>query len=128
MTFLNPLLQGSSPDLRLKNLRNGRTLADQVMTAFDSGTRRKGLLGRDSMPESSALILAPTNAIHTFFMRFPIDIAFVTKAGRVLKVRHALPPWRTSGALRAHAVIELPAGALRRADTKAGDELVLVAI
>src|SRR5262245_22915414 len=126
MTFLRPLLDPHAPPHRLANVRSGRIVAERVIVAFDSASRRKGLLGRDSMPEASALILAPTNAIHTFFMQFGIDIAFVTRSGCVLKVCQALPPWRMAGALWAHAAIELPAGALARADTRAGDRLVLV--
>ena len=77
------------------------------------------------MPEGSALIIAPSNAIHTFFMRFPIDVAFVSKSGHVVKVRSAVPPWRMVAALRGYAVIELPAGSLERSDTKVGDVLVI---
>jgi uncharacterized membrane protein (UPF0127 family) len=58
-------------------------------------------------------------------MKFAIDLAFVTKTGEVVKTRTALGPWRMSGAFRAYAVIELPAGALRRSDTKSGDTIVL---
>jgi uncharacterized membrane protein (UPF0127 family) len=71
------------------------------------------------------MIIAPSNAIHTFFMKFPIDIAFVGRDGRVRKIREALPPWRMSAALRAYAVIELPAGAIQRSGTVAGDTLVI---
>jgi uncharacterized membrane protein (UPF0127 family) len=126
MMFLSPLVAEPAASHRLENVRSGRIVAELVTLAFESATRRKGLLGRESLAESSALILAPTNAIHTFFMRFAIDVAFVTKDGRVLKTRHALGPWRVAAALRAHAVIELSAGALSRADTRAGDQLVLV--
>ena len=64
-----------------------------------------------------------TSAIHTFFMRFAIDVAFVSRDGRVLEVRAAVKPWRISGAWRAFAVIELPAGALEQSDTRPGDLL-----
>jgi uncharacterized membrane protein (UPF0127 family) len=124
--FLSPLLDEQAARCRLENARNGRVLAERVITAFDSATRRKGLLGLESWPESSALIIAPTNAIHTFFMQFAIDVAFVRKDGRVLKTHAALRPWRIAAALGANAVIELSAGALGRADTIAGDQLVLV--
>jgi uncharacterized membrane protein (UPF0127 family) len=83
------------------------------------------LLKRDSFPEGSALIIAPSNAIHTFFMRFAIDVAFVTKDGRVLKTRTAMPARRIAASLRAFAVVELPAGALARSDLKPGDQLVI---
>ena len=67
------------------------------------------------MPEGTGLVIAPTNAVHTFFMKFPIDIAFVSKAGRVVKVREAVPARRVVAALRGFAVIELAAGGARRA-------------
>ncbi len=125
VSFLTPVLKNPTAAHRLENDRNGRILAHRVATAFDSSSRRKGLLGRDSLPPESALIIAPTNAIHTFFMRFAIDVAFTSREGRVLKVYRALRPWRIAGALRAHAVIELPAGALMDADTRPGDTLRL---
>jgi uncharacterized protein len=122
-SFLSPLLRTPSGHHRLENTRTGRIVADQLWTAFDSATRRKGLLGRDSMPEGSALLIAPSNSIHTFFMRFPIDIAFVSRDGRVVSVRTALPAWRIAIAFRAYAVVELPAGALARSETLPGDVL-----
>jgi uncharacterized protein len=125
MSFLRPLLRASPGRLRLVNVRNGRVVADHLLTAFDSAARNKGLLGRQSLAEGSALVIAPSNAIHTCFMKFSIDVAFVSKQGRVLKVRVALPPWRAALALRAHAVIELAAGALRQSDTVPGDEFVI---
>lgn len=123
VSFLTPLLRNPAAAHRLESDRSGRILAHQIATAFDSSSRRRGLLGRDGLPAGSALIIAPTNAIHTFFMRFAIDVAFMSKAGRVLKVYRALPPWRVAGALGAHAVIELPPGALRDADIQPGDTL-----
>jgi uncharacterized protein len=122
-SFLAPLLRAPSGNYRLQNTRNGLVVADQLWSAFDSATRKKGLLGRDSMPDGSALLIAPSNAIHTFFMRFPIDIAFVARDGRVVSVRTALPAWRIAFAVRAYAVVELPAGSLARSETVAGDVL-----
>ena len=71
------------------------------------------------------MIIAPSNAIHTFFMKFPIDIAFVGRDGVERKIRSAVAPWRIAAALRAYAVIELRAGALVRANTLIGDTLVI---
>jgi uncharacterized protein len=123
-SFLSPLLR-DPVGRRLLNDRTRRVVAAQILTAFDSASRRTGLLHRDSLPEGSALIIAPSNAIHTFFMRFDIDVAFVAKDGRVVKVRSAVPPWRMSGALRAYAVVELPAGTLGRTETRTGDRLIV---
>ena len=107
------------------NRRTGQTMATQILTAFDSASRRKGLLGRDSLDPGSALVIAPCNSIHTWFMRFAIDVAFVTKDGRILKIRSGLGPWRLSMAARAFAVIELPAGSLASSDTVEGDRVFL---
>ena len=125
VSFLNPLLHAAAGDLSLRNERTGLTIATTLLAAFDSKARRTGLLRHASLAAGTALIIAPTNAIHTFFMRFAIDVAFVAKDGRVVKVRTALPPWRVAAALGAHAVIELPPGTLGRSDTKPGDRLVI---
>jgi uncharacterized protein len=124
-SFLDPLLRRDAPALALVNGRNERILARTLTTAFDSASRRRGLLKHDSLPADSALIIAPTNAIHTFFMRFAIDVAFVRRDGRVVKLRRALRPWRIAAALRGFAVVELPAGALDRAEILPGDTLRL---
>ena len=71
------------------------------------------------------MIIAPTPAVHTVGMRFPIDIAVVTQDGRLVKSRSGVPPSRIVAALRGFAVIELPAGTLHRHDTVDGDRLVI---
>src|SRR5215204_4445846 len=123
-SFLDPLLRSGATGHVLDNERTRTVVADQLMTAFDSASRRKGLLGRDVLSTSNALIIAPSNAVHTFFMRFPIDVAFVGRDGRIIKIRAALPPWRMTASLRGFAVIELPAGTLARSNTVCGDRLI----
>jgi len=124
--FVAPLLRRSSIALCLRNERNGRVLADSVLAAFDSKTRRAGLLGHDSLPDNQAMVIAPTNAVHTWFMRFSIDLAFVDRTGRVVKTYQSVKPWRVAGAFRAYAVVELAAGSLARNDTVPGDILEIV--
>ena len=123
-SFLGPLLRDDSAAYLLENTRAGTVVAERVLTAFDSAQRRKGLLGRDALAEGSALIIAPCNAVHTFFMRFAIDIAFVARDGRVVKTRSAVRPSRIAFAVRAFATLELPAGALARSSTVQGDRLI----
>jgi uncharacterized protein len=123
-TFLRPLLRNPG-NHSLRNERTGAVLAMHVLGAFDSASRRTGLLRHESFPEGSAIIIAPSNAIHTFFMRFAIDVAFVSKDGRVVKIRAGVPPWRMSAALRAYAVVELPAGTLEKTGTRRGDRLIV---
>ena len=123
-SFLDPLLRPGATTYVLENTRTRITLAERLLTAFDSASRRRGLLGRDGLPPGTALIIAPSNAVHTFFMRFPIDVAFVARNGRVIKVRPAVPPWRATASLRGFTVIEFPAGTLERSGTVAGDHLI----
>jgi uncharacterized membrane protein (UPF0127 family) len=105
--------------------RNGEVVASAVELAGTSETRRRGLLGRDSLDPSAAIIIAPTSAIHTFFMRFVIDVAFVNREGRVLKIAHDLKPWRMAASLRGFAVVEMSAGCMRRSGVVVGDRFVL---
>jgi uncharacterized membrane protein (UPF0127 family) len=123
--FLMPLIREAHGAFELRNQRTGTLIARTVIPAFEPAARRKGLLGRDSLPAGSAMVIAPTNAIHTFWMRFAIDVVFVTRMGKVVTVRRNVPPWRAVVALRGYAVIELPAGALAADDVIAGDMLTL---
>jgi uncharacterized membrane protein (UPF0127 family) len=123
-SFLSPLLRAESIAHVLENARTQRVIADRLLTAFDSRSRRQGLLGRDGLPDGTALIIAPSNAVHTFFMRFSIDLLFVRRDGDVINVRSAVRPWRMAVSLRAFAVIELPAGSLAQSKTIVGDRLI----
>ncbi len=125
-SFLSGLRKGGLP-LGLTNRRTGRLLASAVELAVTSDTRRRGLLGRDSLDPSVAMVIAPCSAVHTFFMRFAIDVVFVDRQGRVLKVVTDLKPWRVAGTLRAHAVIELNAGTLSRTGGLAVGDVLSVA-
>ena len=126
-TFVDPLLRRTRPGIRhnLVNVETGRVVAGRVEAAFDSETRRRGLLGRDGMPEEEALIIAPCNGVHTFFMRFAIDVVFVAKDGRVVKACPRVRPWRTAIAWRAFAAIEGAPGLIERSGTRRGDRLVV---
>jgi uncharacterized membrane protein (UPF0127 family) len=103
-------------------------VATVLELAADSSSRNRGLLGRDSLAPEHALILAPANVVHTFFMRFPIDILFVARDGRVLKVRHSVAARRVAGSLRAFAVIELAAGRVQACATARGDRLSIACV
>ena len=121
--FLKPLL--GRPDVLhvLRNETRGNVLARNIEAALDSRTRRRGLLGRDGLAEGTALIIAPCNAIHTFFMRFPIDVLFVARDGTVVRASENVGPWRMRAALRAFATIEFASGAIRAAGIQRGDRL-----
>jgi uncharacterized membrane protein (UPF0127 family) len=109
-------------------LRNGRTqhlVATRLEAAFDSASRRRGLLGRTVFEQGGAMIIAPCSSIHTFFMRMIIDVLFASREGQVVKTYPALPAWRVAFALRGFAAIELPPGTLHRSETRPGDQLLL---
>jgi uncharacterized membrane protein (UPF0127 family) len=89
-------------------------------------TRAVGLLGRKELPEGQGLWIRPCKSIHTFFMRFPIDVAYLAPDGTVVKTCSRLRPFRLSmGGRQAHSVLELPPGFLARAKVKVGDRLSL---
>ena len=122
--FLQPVLKSAAGYALYVDHRD-EPVATQLETAFDSASRNRGLLGRDGLPPGTALIIAPSNAVHTFSMRFAIDLIFAARDGVVVKVREALPRSRVSFAFRAFAVIELGAGALSGSGVRSGDRLVV---
>jgi uncharacterized membrane protein (UPF0127 family) len=124
--FLEALLDAEASRFVLSNDRTGEILATHLEPAFDSKSRRTGFLGRDSVSPDTALIIAPGNAIHTFFMRFAIDVLFVSKTGAVRTIRRHLKPWRIAVSFGSFATIELAANALAGRDIRAGDLVVLV--
>jgi uncharacterized membrane protein (UPF0127 family) len=103
--------------------RTFSAVATEVEVARTREARRRGLLGRDSLDPGAALMLSPCAAIHTAFMRFAIDVAFLSRDGRVVRVVHDLQPWRIAIAVKAHSVIEFPAGALQQHRVEVGDRL-----
>ena len=124
-SFLDPLLDSPPDRYVLVNDRTGAIVASRLETAFDSAARNKGLLGRDSMPHEAALFIAPCNGVDTFFMRFPIDIVFARRDGRVVRVCHGVRPWRLALAPTAFATVELAAGAARAAGVQKDSRLRL---
>jgi uncharacterized membrane protein (UPF0127 family) len=98
-------------------------LARSAHVADSSRTRRRGLLDRDSLPPGEGLWIKPCEGIHTFFMKFPIDVVYMDKKMRVRKLRPHLGPWRLSICLSAYSVLELPAGTISSSGTARGDVL-----
>ena len=111
--------------MTLTNERTKRSLATSVELADTRRSRRKGLLGRDSMRTDQAMVITPCVAVHTGFMRFAIDVVFIDRDGRAVHIVQDLQPWRMAASFRARAVIEIPAGRVRACDIKVGDLLTL---
>jgi len=109
--------------MQLINARTRTAVASVVELAVTRASRRRGLLGRDALDFSAGMMLAPCAAVHTAFMRFPIDVMFVNRDGVVRKIVRDLKPWRMAASPGAYAVIELAAGVER--DVMPGDRLYL---
>lgn len=107
----------------VRNLNRDTTLADKLEVAASGPRRSKGLLGRKGLGPGEGLWIIPCEAVHTFFMRFPIDLVYLDRKYSVKKVCAGVLPWRISGCLSAHSVLELPAGTIQKTNTERGDVL-----
>ena len=103
--------------LTVKNLTRRTVLATRLEVAVTGPKRNKGLLGRSGLETGGGLWITPCESVHTFFMRFPIDLVYLDRRNRVRKIRSAVGPWR------AHSIIELPAGVVLTTQTQKGDIL-----
>lgn len=101
------------------------TLCDACHVAETPAKRMRGLLGRRELEPGEGLLLRPAPAIHTLFMRFPIDAVFLNGDLRVVHIADRLKPWRMAAAKGASAVLELPAGECERRGLRVGDQLGL---
>ncbi len=108
----------------MRNQTRQTVLAQAADVADTSSKRRTGLLKHERLERGEGLWIVPCESVHTFFMKFPIDLVYLDKRKKVREVRHAMPAWRMSACLVAHSVLELPAGTVASTGTAVGDELV----
>lgn len=110
--------------MKIVNTTRGSTLMQKGGVANTFSTRFFGLMGRKSLASGEGLIIIPNNSVHCFFMRFPIDVIFVSKEHQVVYIAPALKPWRISKIVRnAHYVIELAPDTAVKTSTQVGDVL-----
>ena len=113
--------------MRLINQTKGTLLAEDVIFANTPFKRIKGLLGKKNLLEGQALIIKPCNCIHTLFMCFSIDVLFVDKNNKIVKVLAQLVPFRLSKLYwNSKIVVELPCGKVNFTQTQDGDSLQLL--
>jgi hypothetical protein len=106
------------------NIRSGKQLADTVTIADSVFKRMKGLLGKKEMLNGEALWIKPCISVHTFFMKFTIDVIFLNKRNHVIAAIRNIQPNRLTWVYpKAAGVLELPSGTLDATDTKVGDEI-----
>lgn len=111
---------------QIRNATRDVMLATRAGAATDSRERRTGLLKHTSLAEGEGMWIAPCEGIHTFRMKFPIDVLFLDKRKRIVKARANVAPWRMSMCLTANSVLELPAGTIARTGAARGDQLDFV--
>lgn len=110
--------------LHITNATRGTTLATQCRVASSLRDRVVGLLRTPELLPGEGLLIERSPSIHMFFMRYPIDVVFVDRAGRVTRTASPLLPWRVIWWARgARDCLELRAGALDRTGTQKGDQL-----
>ena len=101
------------------------SVAAHADIADTSEKRRRGVLARNEFPAGDGLWIVPCEGVHTFGMKFPIDVLFLNKKRKVLKIRTEMKKSRISFCLTAHSVLELPAGMAAQTGTVVGDELAI---
>jgi uncharacterized membrane protein (UPF0127 family) len=124
-------IEGSGKTLRALNQTRGTVLCERLEVAESMAAQSRGLLGRDGLAPGTGMLFEgsgflPLMWMHMFFMRFAIDIIFLGKSNRVLRINHSLKPWRVSSMVfGARKALELEAGAASRSGTVEGDQLEL---
>ena len=109
-----------------RNISLNRVLADRVGVADTRATRAVGLLSREGLEPGEALWIVPSRGVHTFWMRFAIDVLALDEAGTVIDCVSNLKPWRLRLPRRGTAgVLELPAGTLAASGTAVGHHVLL---
>jgi hypothetical protein len=110
--------------MHLRNKTRATTVGTQITTADTFLTRLIGLAGKRGMDAGCGLIITPSSGIHTFGMRFAIDVVALSKDLRVLKLWHCLVPFRMTGlSFKTHSMLELPAGTIGVCEMRVGDQL-----
>jgi uncharacterized membrane protein (UPF0127 family) len=103
-------------------------LGDSVDVARTGRERNLGLLRYDTLEPGHGMWIVPCEGIHTFFMKFAIDVIYLDRKKRVRKTVRQLRAWRLSMCLPAHSVLEFPVGTIDRTATEKGDQLEFVTV
>lgn len=110
--------------VQVKNETRGTLVGDRIVVADKSLTRLFGLLPKKGLDAGEGLWITPSSGVHTFGMRFTIDVIGLDKNRRVIKLWPELAPWRvTSVSTKMSSVVELPAGVIRNSGVQVGDQI-----
>lgn len=111
--------------MKIYNLTRQTTVATNAHHAKGFYARLMGLMFKESLPEGGGLLLMPETSIHTFFMRFPIDVLYLNREWLILRADAEMPPNRIGPLFTrgCHAILELPPGTIAATQTEVGDQL-----
>lgn len=105
----------------------GQLLAERVVLANTFFTRLRGLIGRRRLAPAEALWLRPCNGVHTWWMHYAIDVIFLDRELRIVKLVENLRPFRLTAPHRAaRSVLEMSAHTISRTRLQVGDKLEIV--
>ncbi|QCJ41715.1 DUF192 domain-containing protein [Bacillus sp. S3] len=112
--------------MKVVNLTNGAELAIYVSTADTFFKRLKGLMFSKSLPAGHGLLIQPCQSIHTFFMKYSIDVLYLSKDLEIVGMDETVQPAKV-GKIRkkAYSVLELPAGTIQKTETKIGNYITI---
>ena len=109
-------------EFKARNLTTNEIIADKVRIANDFKSRSIGLLNRSSLGAGEGLLIKPCNAIHTFFMKFPIDVLFLDSNGKIVKIVRSLKPWKLCvPVIKGYMTLEIPDNSIDKINVKIGD-------
>lgn len=112
---------------KLVNLSNETVVASNVNEAFTFFKRLKGLMFTDKLCSGSGLHIKPCQSVHTYFMKYAIDILYVNASGVVVAIDEDLQPGKIGRRCKeAVAVVELPVGVVKATKTEVGNELKFI--
>ena len=110
--------------MKIINQTRNIILADKARSADSFLSRLVGLLNCSGLDQGEALVLSPSNSIHSFFMRFTFDAIFLNRAQEVIALIPRFKPFRISQVyFNAISTIELPAGTIQASKTQLKDEI-----
>lgn len=95
----------------------------KVFVADTFCLRSRGLLFRSKLEVDQSMLIMPCNAVHSFFMRYSLDLVYLDKENRIVKIVENLKPWRFSVCFKAYSVMELNVGVANKLDLKQGDKI-----
>lgn len=109
--------------MTIRNLSRNKILADNIEKADTPPKRMKGLLGRSGLAAGEGLLISPCQSVHMLFMKFPIDVVFLDRAGLVVGLCVNLQPFQFSPVFwKSACALELAAGTIQSTGTQTGDQ------